>query len=116
MKNLAFIFLLLLSTRCSTADVNEDVVKEKTVQISKSGTFEFFLASGIPIEGGFSISQQAEHFLVSEIQSRESGLYYVYVPEENFSGTDVVKILSESSNGAEIYAESTTVLTIKVTK
>lgn len=89
---------------------------EETVSISKTETVEFFLARAMPVEGGFSITEQAEHFSVSEIQHREEGVYYIYKPEEGFTGADLVKINRADSNGEKIYSETLTILNIKVTE
>ncbi|MFD2517302.1 hypothetical protein [Salinimicrobium flavum] len=76
---------------------------------------EFFLASARPVEGRFSITTQAEHFTVSEIQHRDQGVCYVYKPEEGYTGADLVEIKRADSDGANIYSETITTFTIKVT-
>lgn len=115
MKN---IFLLLFSL--SLLSCNDDFPKvqkvEETVTISQTDKLEFLLSKGIPNEGGFSISQQAGNFTISEIQHLENGVFYVYAPEEGFTGTDLVKIKREDSNGAEVFSKTITTLNIKVTK
>lgn len=117
MKYLILVISLVLFSSCDQEDSDIEVTyKEENAEISNAEIFEIFLSKGIPVEGGFKISQQAEHFSVSEIQYKESGLYYIYVPAENFFGNDVVKILSKSSNGAEVFSETVTTINIKVTE
>ena len=106
---LAFILL-----SCA-ADNSSEAEKQETFSISNSETVEFLLSKAIPIEGGYSISKQAERYSVSEIQYKENGIFYVYAPEEGFTGTDIVEIKREDSNGAEVYSVTKTKLTIKVT-
>ncbi len=89
---------------------------QESFTISGTDNLEFQLATAIPIEGGFSIHQQAEHFEVSEIQYQDQGVFYVYSPEEGFTGTDLVKIKRADSNGAEIVSETIITLNIKVTE
>lgn len=114
MKN--FIFIFLSSVLFSCNDKSPDTSKtEEIYSISRTETLEVLLATAIPIEGGYSISKQAENFEVSEIQYRDKGIYYVYAPEDGYAGTEVVKIKREDSNGAEVYAETITTLNIKVT-
>ncbi|MHA6279061.1 hypothetical protein ACXYMT_02680 [Salinimicrobium sp. CAU 1759] len=110
--------LLVLST--FTLACNSDSIKteraEESFTISNSNSLEFLLSTGIPIEGGFSIHEQAEQFKVSEIQIKDEGVFYVYTPEAGFKGTVIVKIKREDSNGAEIYAQTITTLKITVTE
>lgn len=114
-KYLILIFCLaLLACNSNNSVPTEENVENLTV--STSGTLEFLLATAIPVEGGYSISQQAEHFKVSEIRHKQEGIFYFYEPEEGFTGKDVVKIKRADSNGAEIISETITTINIKVTK
>ncbi|WP_324720128.1 hypothetical protein [Salinimicrobium sp. HB62] len=112
-------WILLLLCTFSLA-CNSDAIKtekaEESFTISNSENLEFLLSPGIPIEGGFSIYEQAEHFEVSEIQIKDKGVVYLYTPEAGFTGTDIVKIKREDSNGAEIYAQTITTIKINVTE
>ena len=112
-------FLLLIFFTCAVGCDSDSIKTEKvqeTYKISNTEDLEFLLSTGIPIEGGFSIHEQAKHFEVSEIQIKEGGVFYRYTPEPGFIGTDVVKIKREDSNGAEIYAQTITTLKITVTE
>lgn len=115
MKNFIFIILSLVLTGCNN-DFPEMEKVEETVTISPTDRLEFPLAKAIPVEGGFSIAQQAKNYSVSEIRYLENGVFYVYAPAEGFTGKDVVKIKREDSNGAEVYSETITTLNIKVTE
>ncbi|WP_029036442.1 hypothetical protein [Salinimicrobium xinjiangense] len=113
MRKLILFFLSVALLSC-TDNSNEVEKNEETFTISQAETLEFFLAKAMPVEGGFNISQQAQNFSVSEIQHRENGLYYIYAPEDTFTGTEVVKIKRQDSNGATVYSETITTLIINV--
>lgn len=115
MKKLSLLIISLMLFACNSEGPDSEKVEE-TITISQTDKMEFLLATAIPIEGGFSIAEQPEHFTISEIQHQEQGIYYVYKPEEGFTGTDIVKIKREDSNGAEIYSETITTLKINVTE
>lgn len=112
-KYLILVFCLgLLSCNMKNSVPTEENVENLTV--STSGAVEFLLATAIPVEGGYSFSQQAEHFEVSEIRHKEEGIFYFYKPNDGFTGNDVVKIKRADSNGAEIISETITTINIKV--
>lgn len=113
MKNLALIFLSVLLFSCNKESPKSEKIQEN-YSVSGTGTLEVLLATAIPIEGGFSILEQAEHFNTSEIQYRNEGVFYVYVPRQGFTGIDVVKIKRSDSNGATIYAETISIYKINV--
>lgn len=115
MKKFVLIIFCLSLWSCSD-NSKENEKTEKTVTISRTDKLEFPLAKAIPIEGGYSIAQQAKNYSVSEIRYGEKGVFYVYAPKEGFTGTDLVKIKREDSNGAEVYAETITTLNIEVTE
>lgn len=115
MKNFGIIIIVFSLFACNSDSLETEIVQE-TVSISKTETLEFFLALAMPVEGGFSLTEQGEHFSVSEIQHRDQGVYYIYKPEEGFTGEDLVKIKRADSNGAKIYSETITTLNIKVTE
>lgn len=115
MKKLSLLLISLFLFACNNEASDSEKVEE-TITIAQTDKLEFLLATAIPIEGGFSIAEQPEHFTISEIQHREQGIFYVYKPEEGFTGTDFVMIKREDSNGAEIYSETITTLTINVTE
>ena len=112
MKTFLLLLLFTFAVGCENDSIQTEKVQE-AVSISHDEDLEFLLSSGIPIEGGFSIQEQAAHFVVSEIQFKDEGVVYVYTPEAGFTGTDIVKIKREDSNGAEIYAQ--TIITLKIT-
>ncbi len=113
MKSVLLVFLFIITPGCKSDSIPTEKIQE-TVSISGEGTLEFLLSTAIPIEGGFSIAQQAEHFAVSEIQYQDKGIFYVYKPIEGFKGTDLVKLKREDSNGAKIFSQTITTLNIKV--
>ena len=102
----------LLSCNSGTSIPTEEVGKKMT--IAKNDSLQLLLSTAIPIEGGYSISEQAEHFEVSEIRHQQEGIVYIYKPEAGFTGKVVVKIKRADSNGAEIYAQTITTLEISV--
>jgi hypothetical protein len=111
---------ILLALSSFVLACNSDSIKteraEESLTISNSENLEYQLSTGIPIEGGFSILEQAEHFELSEIQIKGGGVVYLYTPEAGFTGTDIVKIKREDSNGAEVYAQTITTINITVTE
>lgn len=115
MRNFVFIIISIFLFGCSGESLKAQKVQD-AYSISNTETLELLLAEAIPIESGYSISQQAEHFDVSEIQYRDKGIYYVYVPEADFTGEDVVKITRADSNGATVYAKTVTTYKIDVTE
>lgn len=115
MKKLALVVLSFFLFSCNGDSLKSEKLNEN-YSVSNSETLEILLATAIPIEGGYSISQQAEHFEVSEIQFRDRGIYYVYDPEDDFTGEEVVKITRADSNGATVYAETVTTYKINVTE
>lgn len=114
MKKLSLLLISFLIFACNN-EFPDSEKAEETVSISNTETLDFLLATAIPVEGGYSIAEQPKHFVVSEIQHREQGIFYVYQPIEGFRGTDLVKIKREDSNGAEIYSTTITTLNIQVT-
>ncbi len=90
---------------CNNATLESENA-DKTVSISNTDQLEFLLSTAIPIEGGYSIEQQARNFSTSEIQYQEKGIFYIYKPKKGFTGEDLVKIKREDSNGAEIVSRN----------
>ena len=112
-------FLLFIITIFALGCDGDSIKTEKVQEdftITNSEDLEVLLSTGIPIEGGFSIHEQAKRFEVSEIQINDKGVVYLYTPEPGFTGTDIIKIKREDSNGAEIYAQTITTLKITVTE
>jgi hypothetical protein len=116
MKKILLFAISLIFLACENKTSEETEAPEETLSISKADTLEYRLSKVIPTEGGFSISEQAAHAVLSEIQYREQGIFYVYAPETDFRGTEVVKIKRADSNGAEIFSETITTLEIEVTE
>lgn len=115
MKKFVLIVFSIVLFSCNS-DSPEVEKSEENLSISKTDTLEYFLAKAMPVEGGFSISQQANNFSISEIQHRENGVFYIYAAEEGFTGNEVVKITRKDSDGAKVYSETISVLNIEVTE
>ncbi|NJW53850.1 hypothetical protein [Salinimicrobium oceani] len=115
MKKLLLLLLILGSVACNDSSVETERSSEE-FSITTADTLSFLLSRTIPIEGGYSVAQQAKNYSVSEIQHREGGIFYIYVPEPGFTGTEQVKIKREDSNGAEVFSETITNVTIKVSE
>lgn len=98
---------------CDGDSIPTEKVQE-TYNISNDEDIEFLLSTGIPIEGSFSVHEQAKQFEISEIQHKDEGVFYIYSPKPGFTGTDMVKIKREDSNGAEVYSQTITTLRITV--
>lgn len=116
MKKIILFAISLIFLACENKTSVETEAPEETISISKADTLEHLLSKAIPTEGGFSISEQAAHAVLSEIKHREQGIFYVYAPESGFTGTEVVKIKRADSNGAEIFSETIITLEIEVTE
>ena len=115
MKMLLLVVLSVFLLSCNEDSLKSEKIQE-TYSISKTETLEILLATAIPIEGGYSIAEQPQHAVLSEVQYQDKGIFYVYKPEEGFTGVDVVKIKREDSNGATVYSETITTLKIEVTE
>lgn len=119
MKKILFLFVSLLVMSCSTSEPEnpeDQPVKEAFLTIKSTETVEykFQVMEAIPVEGGPQIIKQAEHFEVSELVYKDSAIYYLYKPEPGFTGTETVEITNYLHNGAEVYDQKTTKLTIEV--
>ena len=115
MKNVILIVLSLFFFSCNDDSLKSEKLQE-TYTVSNTETLEVLLATAIPIEGGYSIAEQPQHAVLSEVQYQDKGIFYVYTPEEGFTGVDIVKIKREDSNGATVYSETITTLKIEVTE
>ncbi len=67
-----------------------------------------------PVEGNVTISQQANFYKVSKIDRNDSGLIYVYIPEEGYTGLDFVEITRSDFDGAEVFTKTITKVSIEV--
>lgn len=114
MKNFTLLLIAIVLISCGKEGIDTDRVNINS-RIKSTESLEVELG-GIPTEGGVRITRQAENFLISEIDSREEGLFYIYQPEEGFTGTDHVEITRDNSNGFEIYSRTLTILTIEVSE
>lgn len=115
MKKYVLIVFSFFLFSCNS-DTSEVEKTEENLTVSQKDTVEYFLAKAMPVEGGFSISRQANNFSISEIQHRENGVFYIYAAKEGFTGNDVVKITRKDSDGARVYSETISVLNITVTE
>ncbi|WP_029033122.1 hypothetical protein [Salinimicrobium terrae] len=115
MRNFVLVLISLFILSCNDDSLKSEKVQE-TYTVSNTETLEILLTTAIPVEGGYSVAEQPQHAVLSEVQYQEKGIFYVYKPEKGFTGIDVVKIKREDSNGAEVYAETITTINIKVTE
>lgn len=89
MKKVSLILILTIILFSCSKDDDINVATEN-VNISNNETYEYDLG-GFGDEDGARISQQAEHFAVSELNRAET-IVYKYKPEEGFVGADSVQI------------------------
>lgn len=93
-KPVAFIFLYGLMIGCKTEQVvSENYMVEEDIHLDANQEFTYNLASGISIEGEFSIRTQAKNHETSEITINDGGTFavqYVYKPSLGFIGDIVI--------------------------
>ncbi|HZJ35960.1 MAG TPA: hypothetical protein VFD29_04990 [Gillisia sp.] len=114
MKKFLFLFTGLVLISCSTdlADLEDTIIEESyTIESSESILLEL---GNSPVEGNVTISQQANFYKVSKIDRNDSGLIYVYTPEEGFTGMDFVEITRSDFEAAEVFNKTITKVTIEV--
>lgn len=112
----------LIMTGCSLGQDDTDIRKtinedtwEISVKASESVQYRYQLMKAFPVEGGPQITSEPDHAEVSEISYEEDGIYYLYQPKANFTGTDKVVITNNiSAGGTEIVAQNILKLTIRV--
>ena len=115
MKSIVLVIISVFLLGCNGDSIETGKVQD-SYSISNTESLEILLSEAIPVEGGYSISNQAKHSNVSEIQYRDKGIYYVYIPEDGFAGEDVVEITRADSNGATVYSKTVTTIKINVTE
>lgn len=117
MRKLLLFFVGFMILGCSADDTESpNKINNTSFTISNTETVEFKLTENFPIEGGPEITKQAENYSVSQLVWSESGISYLYIPEEGFIGTENVEITYNFHNGAEVYDEEIINLTIEVTE
>ncbi|MBK5191913.1 MAG: hypothetical protein JJE07_01660 [Flavobacteriaceae bacterium] len=107
-----FIGLFLISCSADLAD-SEDTILEESYTIENSESILIELGNS-PVEGSVTIYQQANFYKVSKIDRNDSGLIYVYTPEEGFTGMDFVEITRSDFDGSEIFTKTITRVSIEV--
>ncbi|RUA38177.1 MAG: hypothetical protein DSY77_00365 [Bacteroidetes bacterium] len=87
------ISLFLISCK---EDMNNDLESE-VIKVTLEGTetFEHKFSDTRPIEGGYDIRKQAQHFQISEMQWAT----YRYQAKEGFKGRETVEIVLTGSPG-----------------
>ncbi|MEX0315753.1 MAG: hypothetical protein AB3N18_16365 [Allomuricauda sp.] len=113
MKSVVFLLALLLLTSC---DKSENIpVTTVELVVEANNELRHFLGNN-PIEGGYSITKQAKSYVTSEIRTDEiSGeLQYIYAPENDFIGLEIVEITLRTSPGNDKFTKSLIVLQISV--
>ncbi len=125
MKKIFSLLVLALFFACSENNsVNEDVkqtMEEETFTISTKTSEDlkhrYLLMEAFPTEGGPKITADAQHAAFSEIEYQQDGIFYVYQPEEGFTGTDEVEITHYiSAGGPEMTASKVVKLKIEVSE
>lgn len=109
MPILKSIFTLIFIGLISCENLEEEVVNDfKTQEVNISGDVPYVIdlyVDAIPVEGGFTIEEQAEHASISEIIfntiSDTLRVQFIYQPESGFRGVDRVVLKECISNGAE---------------
>lgn len=84
-----FTFSLTLIS-CEEEELN--ITHDAVIEIAAGEMYRHVLSEYIPIEGGFKIKVQPNHFEVSEIKWTERGLEYFYKPPQTYKGYDSVLI------------------------
>ena len=116
MKKLFLILLCVTVLSCTEESVPTDEHRVvENISVRNSETLEFYLG-GQPIEGGPYITTEPDHANISKIEGTDRGMVYFYQAKAGFTGSDVVIITNDHSNGADVYAQTITRLNIKVTE
>ncbi len=113
------LFTLIGALGCSSDDsAIKDNIKTDTVEMDfKIGVGETltYLLGGHPTEGGWDISLQPKHFLVSRIFSNPGvGLQYEYIPTAGFAGKDYLELTLLTSPGNNDFSKTIFKITIEV--
>lgn len=116
MKILAILFTTFVFFSCSNDSAENHEKNQEHFNISNTEILKVFVAEGMPVEGGISITTHPKHSVVSEIQHQESGVVYVYEPKEGFTGNDYIEITSNHSDGARVYSKTITAITVTVSE
>ena len=104
MTRATILLMLIILIGCKTEQLTmDDYVLEQEVYLGSNELFEYGLGTGISVEGGFSIETQAKHFQISDLVINQFDLLqleYVYKPELDFQGTDIVVLKNCISIGS----------------
>ena len=91
---------------CSSEDefVSPEVILNQDVTLAINESYIYDLSNGVATAGGFTISTQAVHFEISEIQINQEAngvikTQYVYQPSLDYLGVDHVEIVNCISAG-----------------
>jgi hypothetical protein len=114
MKKFLFLFIGVSLISCSTdpEDLKDTIIEESYI-IENSESILIELGNS-PVEGNVTISQQANFYKVSKIDRNDSGLIYVYTPEEGFTGMDFVEITRSDFEAPEVFTKTITKVSIEV--
>lgn len=107
-----FIGASFISCDADHEDLKDTIIEESYI-IENSESILIELGNS-PVEGNVTISQQANFYKVSKIDRNDSGLIYVYTPEEGFTGMDYVEITRSDFDGGEVFTKTITKVSIEV--
>lgn len=113
MRIFFFMICVFLVVSCSKEDNIPVTVVELNIEANQE--LRYYLGNR-PTEGGYSIAKQAKSYRFSEILMDEElgGLTYVYLPKQDFRGTDIVEINLKMSSGNQDFNQQLIVLRITI--
>lgn len=116
-KYLFTVLSLLLLLGCndeeSKIERNITTIEENfTIDIESSFTYSL---GNIPTEGSIKISEQANHFELSEIITDNTGIVFQYKPEKNFIGNDYIEITRLDGYGNNHFGKTIFKISITIT-
>ncbi|MEZ4808850.1 MAG: hypothetical protein R2819_00705 [Allomuricauda sp.] len=113
MRLFFFMICVLLVVSCNNE--NDIPVTVVELNITPSQELRHFLGNR-PVEGGYSITKQAKSYSTSEILMDDElgGLAYVFIPEQDYQGIEIVEITLRTSIGNGDFTEYLTRLRIHV--
>lgn len=123
MKRIVSLLLLVLVFACSEKNENEEEITKSyeddtftiSLKTSEDLKHQYLLSESFPTEGGYVITKEPEYAAFSKIEYKQEGIFYVYQPEQGFTGTDEVEITNNiSAGGPEPVAQTILELQIEV--
>lgn len=116
-KYIFTVLSLLLLFGCndeeSKIEKNITTIEENfTIDIGSSFTYSL---GNIPTEGSVKISEQANHFELSEIITGNTGIVFQYKPEKNFIGDDYIEIIRLDGYGNNRFVKTIFKISITIT-